>query len=229
MENFKKDKANEVFIQYPRQIEGSIEKFEELRNVNKVTMTETGEKRVRRYPQEKKNDEFRKWCMAIKKKLLDKGIDLEGELFNLVTVKPVVGVKDTKDGAQKVYHKAGQTMPLSMCMKRRSKQHFMNVNDRVSKPGSTLQEGQLALCLSNQLFGVVGKIKSIDRENGFVRMDIDFEQEEMKLHHPFFGITFLHKFLKAEGPEVQTQFFDEVEVDLHRLGDDGRVQVALRP
>lgn len=214
LESFKKDKANEVFVKYPFQIEGVIEKFEDLRNVHKVTTNpETGEKKMKRYPQEKNNDEFRKWCLAIKRKLGDYGIDLDGEVFNLVTVKIVIGVQDQKDGAQKVYHKAGLTLPLSLCMKRRSKQHFMNVSDRVKKPGSTLQEGQLALCLSNQLFGVVGKIKSIDNEKGFVRMDIDFEQEEMKLHHPFFGITFLHKFLKADGPKAQSAFFDETEVE----------------
>ena len=47
------------------------------------------------------------------------------------------------------------------------------------------------ICLNQQLFGVVGKVHSIDTKVGNVKVQFDRESEEQKIHDPFFGLTVL--------------------------------------
>lgn len=38
-----------------------------------------------------------------------------------------------------------------------------------------------------QLFGVIGKVNGVDMQRGTVKLDFDKENEEAKIHDPFFG------------------------------------------
>jgi hypothetical protein len=45
--------------------------------------------------------------------------------------------------------------------------------------------------MNMHLFGVVGKVSSIDHSRGIVKVEFDKEAEESKIHDPFFGQTIL--------------------------------------
>lgn len=47
------------------------------------------------------------------------------------------------------------------------------------------------------MFGVMGSLRSKDDEKSLLKVDIDKETEEMKIHNPYFGLTFLAKELKG--------------------------------
>jgi len=119
---------------------------------------------MRKYKQEKNNTEYRGWCDSIKKRLEGYGIELEGELFTLASVKSIIGTEMTKDGLQKVYYKSPMTVPLSAIMRRRSKTHYMNVNHMVKDQHARYTEGLPAMSMSTSLFGVIGKLKHKDLE-----------------------------------------------------------------
>ena len=70
-------------------------------------------------------------------------------------------------------------------MKTRSPNHYMSVNERTASRLGRLQPGQQTICFNEQLFGVLGRLKKKDMKQGTVKLDIDTEQEEKKIHDPF--------------------------------------------
>lgn len=157
-------KTNEIFVNYPRCIEAQVMAFEDSKNVYKVKVDDKGQMILKKYSQEKNNTEYRGWCDKIKKRLKDAGIDLEGELFTLVSVRTLIGTEQDKDTIKKVYFPSSMTVPLSICMRRRSKTHFMNVNDRVKDLHARFNENSPAIMLNSALYGVLGKIKHLDKD-----------------------------------------------------------------
>ena len=52
-----------------------------------------------------------------------------------------------------------------------------------------------------QLFGVIGKVSSLDKKKSIVKVEFDKETEEKKIHDPFFGQMCLmnqNNFVKKE-------------------------------
>lgn len=60
----------------------------------------------------------------MKRKLGDFGINLDGEVFILVNVKTIIGTDEKKDTVSKYYFKTPISVPLSICMRRRTKSHY---------------------------------------------------------------------------------------------------------
>lgn len=56
-----------------------------------------------------------------------------------------------------------------------------------------------AVCLNPELFGVLGKVKGKDPKRCTVKIQIDQEREECKIHNPFLAENFLRKEIKEKG------------------------------
>ena len=95
-----------------------------MKNVYKLQTNDRGQIRLRKFPQEKSNLEFRAWCDKLKHKLWLDGIDLEGEVFTIAYVKSLIGVEQQKDTIQKVYHPSPMLTPISILMRKRQKGHY---------------------------------------------------------------------------------------------------------
>lgn len=172
--------------------------------------------KVKRYSQEKSNTEYREWCRNIKRRLDDYGVDLEGEVFTLVTVRTVKGTEQTKDSIQKLWQKQSTIMPLAMCLKSRPKEHYLNVNARVAALSGRFTLNEPTICLNEQLFGIIGTARHLDAEKNVVKFDIDKEAEELKLQNPFFGLTFLKKEIESKekpGQSIHGRYFKDNEVE----------------
>lgn len=65
----------------------------------------------------------------------EKGIHL-GDFNTLVTLNAMVGTAydEQTDSIYKIYEEASQTVPLNLCMKKRSANHYLNINERASTP-----------------------------------------------------------------------------------------------
>ena len=59
--------------------------------------------------------------------------------------------------------------------------------------------------MNHGLFGVIGKVKSRDPKKMTVKLEIDQEAEESKVHNPFIGENFLRKEL------VESGLLDEIQ------------------
>lgn len=78
-----------------------------------------------------------------------------------------------------------------MIMRHRDPSHYMNMNTRCNSLILGYKIGSEVLCMNMHLFGVVGKVSSIDHSRGIVKVEFDKEAEESKIHDPFFGQTIL--------------------------------------
>ena len=74
-------------------------------------------------------------------------------------------------------------------MKKRDPKHPMSAADiRVSDRHETeFKKGQEIICLSTNLFGLVGKVDNVDSKKHIVYVNIDKQKEESKVHNPFLG------------------------------------------
>jgi hypothetical protein len=72
-------------------------------------------------------------------------------------------------------------LPLAICMKKRPKDHYMDVNNRVQSIAGRYILNEPTVCLTEQLFGIIGAARHLDTEKHLVKFDIDKEGEESKL------------------------------------------------
>jgi hypothetical protein len=119
-----------------------------------------------------------------------------GKEFNtLVTLSTVVGTDydEVHDTTSKVYFDGSITVPFNLCMKNRSANHYLNVNDRVNRVLGRINNGQDAVCFNPGLLGVIGSVKGRDSKNNNVKLEIDKINEESKIHNPFLAENLLKK------------------------------------
>ena len=72
-----------------------------------------------------------------------------------------------------------------MMMKTRSPNHYLGVNEKVSTQLGRFKPGMPTICFDEQLFGVLGKVKGKDMKQGTVKINVDREREQQKIHDPF--------------------------------------------
>lgn len=187
---FAEGKRNEMFVKYPYQVEAMVMSFEDTKNVYKIhTDPAKGTMKLKKYKQEKGDQEYRAQCNSAKRKLQEYGISLLGEVFTLVSIKSVVGLDEKKDTMEKYFFKTPLNVPLSICMRRRTKSHYQNVEERLKNVYGRVSEAKQAICFAPGLLGVMGTVKR--PEKNMVKFDIDREEEEGKVHDPFFALTMM--------------------------------------
>lgn len=126
--------------------------------------------------QEKGNADYRARCGHIKRKLSEYGINLDGEAFTLVNVRTMLGADEKKETVDKFYFKTPLSVPLSICMRRRTKSHYQNINEKVKSSYGRVNEGDAAICFTPTLLGVAGVARR--PEKGTIKFDIDRESQE---------------------------------------------------
>jgi hypothetical protein len=74
-------------------------------------------------------------CKRIAVDLESQGIQVGKEFNTLVTLSTVEGTDydELHDTAFKIYNEGSITLPFNLCMRKRSADHFLNVNDRVNR------------------------------------------------------------------------------------------------
>ena len=78
----------------------------------------------------------------------------------------------------KVYDEESILLPLSLVMRRRDPNHYLNVNHRCHSLLQSFQPASNVLCLNTQLFGVVGTLHAVNSSKGTVKVAFDKESEE---------------------------------------------------
>lgn len=101
-----------------------------------------------------------------------------------------MGADELKDTVNKFYFKTPISVPLSVCMRRRTKSHYQNLNEKVKSVYGRVNEGDPAICFTPTLLGICGIARRPEKNT--IRFDIDREAEERKVQDAFFGFTTLH-------------------------------------
>jgi len=136
----------------------------------------------------------------VNSKLQDRGIHVP-EFNTLVTVNTVIGTEydEVNNEVYKVYSEESFAIPFNMCVRKRAKNHYLNVNERTNTAHGRAIVSQPAICFNQGLFGVIGEVKFRDAKRMTVKLAIDKEVEESKVHNPFLGENFLRKELVESG------------------------------
>jgi len=134
-------------------------------------------------------------CKRIATALEADGIQVGREFNTLVTLSTVVGTDydEVHDTTQKLYHEGSITVPFNLCMRNRSANHYLNVNDRVNRILGRISNNQDAVCFNPGLLGVIGTVKGRDTKNNQIKLEIDKISEEWKIHNPFLAENLLKK------------------------------------
>lgn len=80
-----------------------------------------------------------------------------------------------------------------MIMKKRDPYHYLSMNERTATPLGRMKAGGQAICFNESLFGVLGTVKGKDGKRGTVKLEINKEKEERKIHNPFMAENLLRK------------------------------------
>lgn len=78
-------------------------------------------------------------------------------------------------------------LPLSLMMRVRSPEHYMNVDTRVLSPDDEIKPNAPLIVSKLNLYGLIGRCRGKDRRSGNVKIAFDKEQEFAKVHDPFVG------------------------------------------
>lgn len=132
-------------------------------------------------------------CKQTAARLSSEGLEVGKEFNTLVTVSTVVGTDydELHDTISKIYHEGSLTVPFNLCMRKRSANHYLNVNDRVNRVLGRVRTGKPAVCFNPGLLGVIGTVKGKDTKTNNVKLEIDKYNEELKIHNPFVAENFL--------------------------------------
>jgi hypothetical protein len=66
---------------------------------------------------------------------------------------------EDQDYVYKLYSETAQILPMSCIMKKRSLDHYMNVNERVYQGTGRIRSGKDSIIFDDKLYGIIGKIK----------------------------------------------------------------------
>ena len=97
------------------------------------------------------------------------------------------------DQVFKLFSEEAVSRPLCMAMRKRDPAHYLSVADRVNFPHGRIKNGRDAIIFSQELFGVIGRVKSKDIRRNTAKIDIDLDGEKAKIHHPFIAENFLKR------------------------------------
>ena len=78
-------------------------------------------------------------------------------------------------------------MPLSVMMRVRSPEHYMNVDTRTLSPDDEIYPGSTLVACKVNIYGLLGKCMNKDRRSGNFKVSFDKAVEMAKVHDPFMG------------------------------------------
>jgi 5'-3' exonuclease len=190
---------SEMFVNFPRQVEAVPISFEDPFSVYQINM-DKGNMSIRKLRQEKNADQYRVHCNLVAHQMNAMGIHCD-EVNTLVTVQVVSGTEydELSNVVYKTYSSETFTLPMNLVMKKRSSQHYLNVTERCTTEHGRIKTQKPAICFNQSLLGVMGSIKNKDPKNKKVKIEIDKEQEESKIHNPFLAENFLRRELTEAG------------------------------
>jgi len=84
-------------------------------------------------------------------------------------------------------------------MRKRGANHYLNINERVNSRIGRVKTNKPVVCFNPGLLGVIGKVKGKDLKRELVKVEFNVEQEESKVHHPFYSENFLRREFKHDG------------------------------
>lgn len=87
----------------------------------------------------------------------------------------------------KIYENEPELLPFTFVMKRRDPNHYLNMNTRCNQYIQSFRPERQVVCLNMQLFGVMGRVQTVDIAKGNIKLEFDKEEEEGKIHDAFFG------------------------------------------
>ena len=119
----------------------------------------------------------------------------------MVSVSVLKGMEydETSNACYKVYEDTPITVPLNVCMRKRSAAHYLNVTERCNTPHGRIKTRAPALCFNQGLLGITGTVKGKDAKSGTVKLQIDKSGEESKIHNPFLAEDYLRRELVSQG------------------------------
>ena len=122
----------------------------------------------------------------------------------------------------KTYEEQMVTVPLSLIMRRRDNNHNLNVDLRMRQHEDELKKGQQVVCLQMNLFGLIGTVENIDSRKYQIKVNLDKDTEQKRIHDPYMGTNHLSSFYaNATEEELKgQQFFQSEEIEkMMRLRD----------
>lgn len=199
--DFAEAKLKELYVHFPRQIEAFPLHFEDPYSIYWLSGDATGRVKVTKSRQNKTPQEFAGLARVQRAALDTKGISLVGEINTFVTVSPLQCLEydDGADELYKLYCEESLTLPFNMIMKKRAPHHYLSVNERTATPLGRIKAGAQAICFNSGLFGVLATVKGKDGKRGTVKLEIDKEREERKVHDPFVAENLLRNAM-SEAP-----------------------------
>ena len=86
-----------------------------------------------------------------------------------------------------MYDERPTFMPLSLMLRRRMPEHYLNVDIRTVAHDEEVKKGSLLLINKLNQYGILGKCEFLDRKTGNFKVAIDKAGEQAKVHDPFLG------------------------------------------
>jgi hypothetical protein len=129
-------------------------------------------------------------------KLEKEGLYLDHEEINtIVSFNTLQSLEydEDQDYVYKLYNETSNSLPMSCYMKKRSPEHYMNINDRIYSGTGRIKSGKDAILFDDKLYGIIGRVKAKDINKNMVKVEIDQANEERKVHHPFLHENFLKR------------------------------------
>ena len=199
--NFAESKQPELYVNFPNQIEAFPIHFEDPFSIYKLeTDSNTGALRVLKLRQDKTADQFRVHCNIIRGQYQERGIHCP-DFNTIVLVSALCGTEydEMSNTVYKVYSQETFNVPFNLVIRKRPSNHYLNVNERTTTGFGRIKPGTHAICFNQNLLCVMGKIKSRDPKNQTVKIAIDRQSEEQKIHNPFLAENFLRRELTEMG------------------------------
>lgn len=106
---------------------------------------------------------------------------------------------ETQDECFKIFSEEAFTIPLNLCMRKRMSNHPLNVTHRCNTGHGRISSKEPAICFNQQLLGVIGSVKSKNPKDNTVKIIINKDEEESKIHNPFLAENFLRRELVSDG------------------------------
>jgi len=102
-------------------------------------------------------------------------------------------------------------VPFNLIIKVRPKEHYMNMGKYFNNEISRLTSKRECVCLNQNLYGLLGKVKFVDREHQTVKVQLNTKQELGKVHHPYVGHTAIQS-VKFVHSEQLRRYFTEDQI-----------------
>jgi len=116
----------------------------------------------------------------------------------------------------KIYAEELISVPFNAVMRKRSSNHYLNVNERTNTAHGRIEVGKPAILFNQSLLGVMGTVTHKDHHKLSAKLKINKEKEERKIHNPFVAENFLKREFKEDGRNKalgNKQYYGDQEIE----------------